>query len=85
MTALQQVRKWAEDEGHEIKLERTDAQDHRDPNAARESVSGEVWCMSVSLDEPFKFEATSGWQDTVEKAAHLLVEQLTSVGEDLPG
>ena len=40
--------------------------------------------MSMSLDEPFRFEATSGWQDTVETAARVLVEQLILVGEDLP-
>jgi hypothetical protein len=40
--------------------------------------------MAVSLDEPFRFQATSGWQDAVETAAHVLVEQLISVGEDVP-
>jgi hypothetical protein len=84
MSALQRVRQWAEDNGHEIKLERGDAKDHPDPNVDHESVSGEVWYMAVSLDEPFRFQATSGWQDTVETAAHVLVEQLISVGEDVP-
>jgi len=84
MTAVQRVRQWAEDNGHEIKLERGDARDHLDPNDDHGSISGEAWCMSISLDEPFRFAATSGWQETVETAAHVLVEQLISVGEDLP-
>ena len=84
MTALRRVRKWAEDNGHEIKLERKDAEHRSDPNDDRESVADEVWCMSVSLEESVRFEATSGWQDTVETAARVLVEQLISVGEDVP-
>lgn len=84
MTELQRVRRWAGDNGHEIKLERRDAGDHRDSNVDHASVPGEVWCMSMHLDEPFRFTATSGWHDTVETAAHLLVGQLISIGEDVP-
>ncbi len=83
MTAMQRVRRWAEDNGHELKLERRDADQRRDPIDDREVPDG-AWRMSVSLEESVRFEATSGWQDTVETAARLVLEQLLAVGEDVP-
>ncbi len=40
--------------------------------------------MSISLEESVRFDATSGWQETVETAARVLLEQLIAVGEDVP-
>jgi len=82
MTALQRVRTWAEDNGHEIKIERRPPEDRADPKTDG-PVPGE-WRLSMSLEESILFEATSGWQETVEAAARVLVEQLIAVGEDVP-
>jgi hypothetical protein len=84
MTAMQRVRSWAEDNGHEIKLERKDAEPRGGPNDDPETVSDGAWRMFVSLEESVRFEAASGWQDTVETAARLVLEQLIAVGEDIP-
>ena len=83
MTALHRIRTWAEDNGHEIKIERKPADDRANPTTPG-SDSGEVWCMSMTLEESVRFDATSGWQDTVEAAARVLLEQLIAVGEDVP-
>ena len=47
-------------------------------------VRGGSWFMSVDVQSPFAFHATSGWQPTRELAAKTILDQLRQIGEQLP-
>jgi hypothetical protein len=67
MSDLEKVREWADN--NDLKVQA--AQD------------GTKWTLSVDLESPIRFRASSAWQESMEAAAAKLLDQLRVLGEDV--